>query len=223
MPQFVPPSVCPREYQAAAQTAQALIKNAAGAEKKYANLPASMRQWLPVQYALARHYRWTNQNAKARAVLAKIPADHKAIQDGEAWWVERRLIARRSLELGSTENWKSAYRLPLAHGFSSGPTPSRASFWPAGSRCATSKTRNRRSSISRSSKRSRRPAPTWRAPNTGLARTYAELGSPGEAKAAYRQAAQIPDHLLRATGPRAGGHVKGASRDGRRPAVGGGA
>jgi soluble lytic murein transglycosylase len=182
----------PREYQTAATVAQALIKNAAGAEKKYANLPASMRQWLPVQYALTRHYRWTNQDAKARAVLAKIPADHKTIQDGEAWWVERRLIARRSLEIGGTDHWKSAYRLALAHGFTSGPNAIEGEFLAGWIALRYLKDPNlalkhftviediapTRTDMAR--------AKYW------LGRTYAELGSPGEAKSAYRQAAKFP-------------------------------
>lgn len=182
----------PREYQAAAQTAQALIKNAAGSEKKYAGLSSAMKQWLPVQYALARHYRWTNQNSKARAVLAKIPVDHKAIQDGEAWWVERRLIARRSVSLGSTDNWKAAYRLATAHGFSSGPNAIEGEFlsgWIALRYLKDPKTALKHFA------RIEEIAPT----RTDLARaqywlgrTYAELGSAGEAKAAYRKAAQFP-------------------------------
>ncbi|MBL8905635.1 MAG: transglycosylase SLT domain-containing protein [Rhizobiales bacterium] len=182
----------PREYQAAAQTAQALIKNAAGSEKKYADLSSAMKQWLPVQYALARHYRWTNQNDKARAVLAKIPADHKTIQDGEAWWVERRLIARRSLGLGSTENWKTAYRLATAHGFASGANAVEGEFlsgWIALRYLKDPKTALKHFT------RIEQIAPT----RTDLARaqywlgrTYAELGSPGEAKAAYRKAAKFP-------------------------------
>lgn len=182
----------PRDYQAAAQTAQALIKNAAGSEKKYAGLSSAMKQWLPVQYALARHYRWTNQNAKARAVLAKVPLDHKTIQDGEAWWVERRLIARRSLGLGSTDNWKAAYRLATAHGYSSGPNAVEGEFlagWIALRYLKDPKTALKHFT------RIEEIAPT----RTDLARaqywlgrTYVELGSAGEAKAAYRKAAQFP-------------------------------
>jgi soluble lytic murein transglycosylase len=182
----------PRDYQAAAQTAQALIKNAAGSEKKYAGLSSGMKQWLPVQYALARHYRWTNQNTKARAVLAKIPTDHKTIQDGEAWWVERRLIARRSLGLGSTDNWRAAYKLATAHGYSSGANAVEGEFlsgWIALRYLKDPKTALKHFT------RIEEIAPT----RTDLARaqywlgrTYAELGSPGEAKAAYRKASQFP-------------------------------
>ncbi len=182
----------PRDYQAAAQTAQALIKNAAGAENKYSGLSSAMRQWLPVQYALARHYRWTNQNAKARAVLVKVPADHDIIQDGDAWWVERRLIARRSLALGSTDNWKAAYRLATASGYSSGPNAVEGEFlsgWIALRYLKDPKTALKHFT------RIEEIAPT----RTDLARaqywlgrTYAELGSAGEAKAAYRKAAQFP-------------------------------
>jgi len=181
-----------KDYQAAAVAAQALIKNAAGSEKKYAALSGAMRQWLPVQYALTRHYRWTNQNAKARAVLAKVPVDHKTIQDGEAWWVERRLIARRSLNLGSTDNWRSAYKLATQHGFASGANAVEGEFlagWIALRFLKDPKTALKHfSSIERiaPTRTDMARAQYW------LGRTYAELGSPGEAKAAYRQAAKFP-------------------------------
>jgi soluble lytic murein transglycosylase len=104
----------------AAKVAQALIRSAGGAEKQYRNLPSSMKQWAPVQYALARYYRKREATSKARAVLANAPSGLTSPVAMEAWWVEKRLVVRQSLKPGQRDTWQAAYRLARSHGFSKG-------------------------------------------------------------------------------------------------------
>jgi soluble lytic murein transglycosylase len=110
----------PREYQAAARAAQALIRGTGGAEKAYNTLPGSMRQQLAMQYALARHYRKADKETKASQILVKIPSVHGEIGDPEAWWVERRLVSRMLLKHGKLSSAKTAYQLARSHGYSKG-------------------------------------------------------------------------------------------------------
>lgn len=110
----------PGEYQTAAKAAQALIRGTADAEKQYQRLSSDMRSQHAIQYALARYYRTHDKDSKARSLLSRIPSNQGVTGGGDAWWIERRIIARRSLERGAPDHWRTAYALAAAHGFSSG-------------------------------------------------------------------------------------------------------
>jgi soluble lytic murein transglycosylase len=181
-----------KDYQAAAAAAQALIRGVGGAEKKYNALSSSMRQQLAVQYALARYYRKLERDSKARAVLAKIPGDPALIGDPEAWWVERRIIARRSLGTGSRDNWKLAYDMARKHGFRSGEYFGEGEFlagWIALrflNDPATALNHFSKLSEGAESRTDKARADYWRG------RSYAALGDTAQAKEAWRAAARTP-------------------------------
>ncbi len=127
----------PGEYQKAAAVAQKLLRSEAGADKKYAALPASMREALGMKYALTRFYRKNESYSKARAVLATVPGEASKMGDASAWWVERRIIARHSVgsRRASMRRWPIRFRATTAS-----PRAKRrwrASSWPAGSHCAS--------------------------------------------------------------------------------------
>ena len=109
-----------KDYQAAAKVAQLLLRGVAGADKQYAKLPASMREQLAIKYALTRYYRKLEKYGKARTVLASVPGDPAAISDPDAWWIERRIVARHSIGVSHAENVAAAYQIASAHGFRSG-------------------------------------------------------------------------------------------------------
>lgn len=109
----------PEEYQKAATVAQKLVRGEAGADKLYAGLPSAMRGSLGMRYALARYYRVKENYAKARAILLEVPADSAKMGDAEAWWVERRIVARRSIGV-EDRNAKAAYQIARAHGMANG-------------------------------------------------------------------------------------------------------
>src|SRR6185436_6540222 len=79
------------DYQNAAKVAQGLLRGVAGADKQYANLPVSMREQLGMKYAMVRYLRKLERYSKARAIPATIPSDSG---NTDAWWVERRIVAR---------------------------------------------------------------------------------------------------------------------------------
>jgi soluble lytic murein transglycosylase len=110
----------PGEYQKAAGVAQKLLRGEKGAEKSYSALPASMREATGMKYALTRFYRKNESYTKARAILASIPGDASKMGDPEAWWTERRIIARHSIGVKSRSHAKTAYQISKNHGFSKG-------------------------------------------------------------------------------------------------------
>ena len=178
------------EYQKAAKIAQSLIRGEAGAEKQYSKLASSMRDEVAMKYALTRYYRSKEKFAKARDVLATVPGDAAAMDDAEAWWVERRIVVRRSFGNSHKDSVKAAYRIAKAHGLAQGPSAVEAEFlagWIAlrslDDAAAALKHFARLDEIAPSRTEKAR-AKYW------LGRTYAELGRKDESRAAYRAAAQ---------------------------------
>ena len=109
-----------KDYQNAAKVAQELLRNVAGADKKYAKLPAAMREQLGMKYAMVRYLRKLERYSKARAILATIPADAAVSGDADAWWVERRIVARHSVGVQHRDSVKAAYQIAKAHGSAKG-------------------------------------------------------------------------------------------------------
>jgi soluble lytic murein transglycosylase len=180
------------DYQKAAKVAQALIRGVGGAEKQYQSLSSSMKQQLGVRYALARYYRKANKPAKAAQILLDIPAHHAVIGDGEAWWVERRLVARMLLDPRQPGTGKIAYQLARAHGFSEGEFLVEAEFLAGWVALRFLKDENAalkhftRLQEGAQTRTDGARAAYW------IGRTYAALGNKANAKAAYRDAAQVP-------------------------------
>jgi len=181
-----------KDYQAAAAAAQALIRGVSGAESKFNGLPSAMRQQLAMQYSLARYYRKLNRDSLARQILARAPGDPDALGEPEAWWVERRIVARRSLGANNRDAWKLAYEMSRKHGLSSGEYFCEAEFlagWIALRFLDDPKAAlNHFSRLSRGadSRTEKARADYW------LGRTYAALGDTGKAKEAWRSAARTP-------------------------------
>ncbi len=105
------------DYQNAAKVAQGLLRGVAGADKQYGKLPSAMREQLGMKYALVRYLRKLERYSKARAILATIPGD---AGDTDAWWVERRIVARHSIGIRHKESEKAAYQIAKAHGSAKG-------------------------------------------------------------------------------------------------------
>lgn len=108
------------EYQKAAVVAQKLLRGEAGADKGYAALPKAVREQVGMKYALTRFYRKKEQYTKARSVLASVPATAAEMGNAEAWWVERRIIARHSIGIANRGHAKAGYQISRAHGFTKG-------------------------------------------------------------------------------------------------------
>jgi len=179
----------PSDYQKAAAVAQKLVRGEGGADKAYGSLSSDMRNAMGMRYALARYYRINDNYDKARAVLVSVPGDAQKMGDAEAWWIERRIVARRSLGLDdSMSARKAAYKIAAAHGFQDGDEAVEGEFlagWIALRYLNDPKTSlghfQRLAEIAPSRTEKAR-AGYW----TG--RAYEAMGDKGDAKAAYKQA-----------------------------------
>jgi soluble lytic murein transglycosylase len=108
------------DQQKVAQVAQMLLRGASGAEGAYNSLPSSLRNELPLRYALARFYRKQEKFGKARSILLNAPSTAAELGDPSAWHDERRIIARRSVGPKNKDTWQAAYKLTSRHGIPSG-------------------------------------------------------------------------------------------------------
>src|SRR5207247_2599887 len=71
-------------------------------------VPADARQDPGYLFAHAHVLRHENKIAEATQVLLSAPCDLAQVPDGEEWWVERRIMARKLLDMGDA---RSAYRV----------------------------------------------------------------------------------------------------------------
>ncbi len=83
------------------------------APKLIAAIPASLRDELSFVFLQAQQARRANRTDEAAQLLAKSPRDPALLGDGDEWWIERRLIARRLLDGGEPAR---AYAIAAAHG-----------------------------------------------------------------------------------------------------------
>ena len=89
-------------------TANDKEKNLADARKLLAAVPAEARNDPGYIFAHMRVLRRGDKIAEATQVLLSAPTDLAQIHDAEEWWVERRVMARKLLDLG---DHRSAYRV----------------------------------------------------------------------------------------------------------------
>ncbi|MFL6797570.1 MAG: lytic transglycosylase domain-containing protein [Xanthobacteraceae bacterium] len=83
-------------------------KKADGLKKLLESVPADARQDPGYLFAQAYALRKADKTSDATNLLLSAPHDLEEIHDGEDWWVERRIMARKLLDLGDA---RSAYRL----------------------------------------------------------------------------------------------------------------
>ncbi|MGH6821560.1 MAG: hypothetical protein ACREDU_11965, partial [Methylocella sp.] len=174
-------------YQNGAKVAQALLRGVGGADKQYAKLPAVMREQLAMKYALVVFHRKREAWGKVRAILVDIPGDGR---DAEAWWVERRIVARHSIGTKRKDSFKAAYQITRSHGVASGEGASEGEFlagWIALRHLkepgkALPHFQKLHTLVRTETEKAR--AKYW----TG--RAFAAMGRETEAKSAYREAAQ---------------------------------
>jgi len=93
---------------AIAQARVALIRKAGNVRKLLDAVPADARQDPGYLFAHAHVLRHENKIAEAAQVLLSAPCDPAQVPDGEEWWVERRIMARKLLDMGDA---RSAYRV----------------------------------------------------------------------------------------------------------------
>ncbi|AMJ59500.1 hypothetical protein AXW83_03525 [Bosea sp. PAMC 26642] len=76
-------------------------------------VPAALKSDISFSFLLAQQARRENKASDAAKALANVPRDPALLGDGDEWWVERRLIARKLLDAGDAEK---AYEVVAGHG-----------------------------------------------------------------------------------------------------------
>ncbi|MCV0397660.1 MAG: lytic transglycosylase domain-containing protein [Rhizobiaceae bacterium] len=89
----------------------AVIRRQAAARKLLDAVPESLRGagW---SFARARYLRWNGEFREAAVAMAGAPTDAGEIVDGDAWWTERRVLARELQDIGEHE---MAYEVAAGH------------------------------------------------------------------------------------------------------------
>ena len=83
-----------------------------GDSKLIASLPPALQTDPSLVFARVHYLRKTNKFPEAAAALREAPAAPEKLVDGEAWWTERKTIARKLLDRGDT---KHAYEVFARH------------------------------------------------------------------------------------------------------------
>ena len=91
---------------AIAQARIAINRKAGNAKKLLDAVPADARDDAGYLYARAHLLRHDDKIAESAQVLLSAPRDLAQVHDGEEWWVERRIMSRKLLDLGDA---RSAY------------------------------------------------------------------------------------------------------------------
>ncbi|MGA3062015.1 MAG: lytic transglycosylase domain-containing protein [Methylocystis sp.] len=87
-----------------------------GSEKLFATVPASLQNDPGLIYARVHLLRKQQKIAEAAALLRNAPREPERVIDGDAWWVERRLVARKLLDLGDAQGAYAICAQHSAHG-----------------------------------------------------------------------------------------------------------
>lgn len=102
----------------------AVIRGDGNAGKLLDAVPAAERS-PGYLFARAEYLRRKKKYAEAAAIVMKAPADRAALVDGDAWWVERRVLSRELMDAG---DMKSAYRIVAGHAAESAANAADAEF-----------------------------------------------------------------------------------------------
>jgi soluble lytic murein transglycosylase len=82
------------------------------AQKQIDALPASVRSEPSYAFLLAQQARRSGKSVEAVAAMASAPETAAELGDGDGWWAERRLLARRLLDEGQA---RAAYDIAAGH------------------------------------------------------------------------------------------------------------
>lgn len=102
----------------------AVSKGDKNAAKLLKAVPAAQRS-AGYFFAQAEYLRKQQKFSDAAAIVMKVPSDREALVDPDAWWVERRVLARELVDQG---DMKTAYRIVAAHAAESAANAAEAEF-----------------------------------------------------------------------------------------------
>ncbi len=98
------------------ERARVAVIASAPSDAAFAAIPKPLTADPGLIFAKVQKARRANRIAEASQLLLTAPRDPALVIDGDAWWVERRLVARKLLDIGDA---KTAYRICADHSASS--------------------------------------------------------------------------------------------------------
>ena len=101
------------EEESALAKARSAVAREKAPDKLMEAVPKAQRADPSYLFARAQKLRREGKFAEAAAVMAQAPREADALVDGDAWWVERRLLARKLLDAGDAAG---AYATAAGHG-----------------------------------------------------------------------------------------------------------
>jgi soluble lytic murein transglycosylase len=101
------------EYTTLVKARMGAFQGGKKAEKALGAVPAHLRSDSSYVFSRALYLRRKGKFADAAQVMAQAPRDPNLLADGDAWWTERRLIARALLD---KRDPKAAYEVASWHG-----------------------------------------------------------------------------------------------------------
>ncbi len=99
-------------YASLVRARRAVEDKSSGAAAALAAVPPSLRGDASYIFSRAQYFRRADKPEEAAAILASAPTNPDVLVDGDEWWTERRIVARKLLDLGDA---KTAYRVASAH------------------------------------------------------------------------------------------------------------
>ncbi len=103
----------------------AIIRGADDAATKLKAMPPALKATPAFQFVQALQHRKTAQFDKAAEILTKASIDTSNFIDADAWWTERRIVARALMERG---NYQRAYKVVTNYGALSPTAAAEAEF-----------------------------------------------------------------------------------------------
>ncbi len=103
----------------------AAIRGSSNADVLIKAVPAPMQKLAAYQFVEALHLRKTAKFKEAAAVLMRAPKDGASLIDPDAWWTQRRIVARALLDRGDA---KLAYQVSATHSAQSSASAAEAEF-----------------------------------------------------------------------------------------------
>lgn len=100
-------------YASLVRARRAVEDKSSGAASALAAVPPSLRNDTSYLFSKAQFFRRADKPLEAAAVLATAPTNPDVLVDGDEWWVERRIVARKLLDAGDA---KTAYAVVSGHG-----------------------------------------------------------------------------------------------------------
>jgi soluble lytic murein transglycosylase len=114
-----------KDYVALVRARQAVANRGGDGKALLDAVPATLKADSSFAFALAQYHRRRNDAREAAAAMAAVTRDPAILGNGDEWWVERRLVARKLLDMGEA---KLAYEVARNHGAETPPMRVEAEF-----------------------------------------------------------------------------------------------